>query len=618
MSKPIEDYGFIGNRMTGALVARDGSIDWLCLPRFDSDACFAALVGTDEHGRWKIAPKNAVKACKRRYLPGTAVLETIFETEDGKVSLTDFIPFRPDGHTVELVRIVHGLAGKVGMEMDFVLRFGYGRTIPWVRRRDYGLSAVSGPDAVELVTRIPLQGKEMKTVASFDIEAGRSIPFTLAYHASHATPAFVDDHRVVLRNTVDTWRGWSGRCQFPDETPKKWKKAVERSLITLKSLTYRPTGAIVAAPTTSLPEEIGGERNWDYRFCWIRDATLTLYALVNSGFFEEADKFRQWLLRAAAGDPSQMQIMYGLGGERRLTELELDWLPGYMGSRPVRIGNLAHEQLQIDVYGELMDAFHASRRSRLGSHRSAWKFQGVLLKNLEKLWHQPDESIWEVRGGPRHFTFSKMMGWVAFDRAIRAVEEFGLEGPVDEWRRIRQAIHAEICEKGFDEKRNSFVQSYGADNLDASLLLTAEIGFLETEDPRFRGTVEAVEKTLLQDGFVLRYQTEGSNDGLSGKEGAFLACSFWLVNAYAALGRRDDAEELFDRLLDIRNDLGLLAEEYDPVKKRQLGNFPQAFSHVGLVNAAHNLIRAELGPSEQRASRTEPPHSDETPTEEHV
>ncbi|HVW55335.1 MAG TPA: glycoside hydrolase family 15 protein [Rhizobiaceae bacterium] len=618
MKKPIEDYGFIGNRMTGALVGCDGSIDWLCLPRFDSDACFAALVGAEEHGRWKIAPKNEVKACTRRYLPGTAVLETTFETVEGRVSLTDFMPFKPDGGTVELVRIVHGISGKVPMEMDFILRFGYGRTIPWVRRRDYGLSAVSGPDAVELVTRARLEGKDMKTVASFEVEAGRSIPFTLAYHASHDTPAFVDDHRVVLRGTVDTWRGWSGRCELSEEAPQKWKDAVERSLITLKSLTYRPTGAIIAAPTTSLPEEIGGERNWDYRFCWIRDATLTLYALVNSGFFDEADKFRQWLLRAAAGDPSQMQIMYGLAGERRLTEMELDWLPGYMGSRPVRIGNLAHEQLQLDVYGELMDAFHAARRSRLGSHRSAWKFQGVLLKNLQKLWHQPDEGIWEVRGGPRHFTFSKMMSWVAFDRGINAAEKFGLEGPVDEWRRVRQEIHAEICEKGFDRKRNTFVQSYGDSNLDASLLLTAETGFLKTEDPRFRGTVEAIEKTLLQDGFVLRYQPKTSEDGLSGGEGAFLACSFWLVNAYAALGRRDDAEELFDRLLDIRNDLGLLAEEYDPKERRQLGNFPQAFSHVGLVNAAHNLMRAEYGPSEQRAGRTEPPHSDENPTEEHV
>ena len=608
MSGRIEDYGFIGNMVSCALVGRDGSIDWLCLPHFDSDACFAALLGTPEHGRWLIAPLGGARHTTRRYLPGTAVLETTFETDAGKVSVTDFMPPGDDGDTVELIRIVRGLEGEVAMDLELILRFGYGRTVPWVRQRDYGLSAVAGPDAVELVTPVRLQGRNMTTVASFTVAAGQTVPFTLAYHPSHREPRFVDDRQLVLERTVREWREWVGRSTLPGAPPAAWTDAVCRSLITLKALTFRPTGGIVAAPTTSLPERIGGERNWDYRFCWIRDATLTLYALLNAGFFEEADAFRRWLMRAAAGAPDQMQVIYGLAGQRRLTEIELSWLPGYEGSRPVRIGNGAHEQLQLDVYGELMDALHLARRSQLGAHNESWQFQCVLLTNLESLWHLPDEGVWEVRGGRRHFTYSKLMCWVAFDRGIKAVEQFGLQGPAERWREQRAAIRADIMAHGFDAERNTFVQSYGSHALDASLLLVAETGFLAPEDPRFRGTVEAIERELIEDGLVLRYRPEETNDGLSGGEGTFLACSFWLVDAYVLLDRYDDAVALFEKLLALRNDLGLLAEEYDGREGRQLGNFPQAFSHVGLINAAHNLLRA-AGPAQQRAERGEPPQS---------
>jgi GH15 family glucan-1,4-alpha-glucosidase len=606
MSKPIEDYGFIGNMVSGALVGRDGSIDWLCLPRFDSDACFAALLGTPEHGRWLIAPASEVRGSQRRYLPGTAILETVFETETGKVALTDFMPFTDDPAKVDVIRLVRGLSGRVEMTMELLLRFGYGKVVPWVRRRDYGLSAVAGPDEVELVTPVPLRGENMRTLAAFTVGEGETVPFTFAYHPHHLPPRFTEDRRLVLERTRAWWRAWSGRCGFAG--PDHWRDAVERSLITLKCLTYQPSGGIVAALTTSLPEELGGVRNWDYRYCWIRDATLLLYALINAGYFEEAGAFREWLLRAAAGAPDQMQIMYGISGERRLTEIELPWLPGYADSRPVRIGNGASDQLQLDVYGELMDALHAARISHVGPDDDSWGFQKTVMGRLAQLWREPDEGIWEVRSGRKHFVYSKMMAWVAFDRAVQTARALNLAEDAERWARIRDEIHAEVLAKGFDPMRNSFTQYYGSKSLDASLLLMAEIGFLPPEDPRFRGTVEAIERELIEDGLVRRYDTEVTDDGLAGGEGTFLVCSFWLADAYTMLGRRDDAIALFERLLSLRNDLGLLAEEYHPGLGRQLGNFPQAFSHVGLVNTAYNLARV-TGPAQQRAGRDGPPRA---------
>ncbi len=606
VSKPIEDYGLIGNMNTSALVARDGSIDWLCVPRFDSDACFAALLGGPEYGRWLIAPEEDVKRITRRYLPGTAILETTFETAQGTATLTDFMAFSSISTMVELTRMVHCVAGEVKMGFELILRFGYGRAVPWVRRRDYGLRAVAGPDAVDIVTPVELRGENMKTVAAFTVRRGQSIPFTFSYHPSTSEPRFVDDREVVLESTAQRWREWSSCCRLPETAPEHWREAVIRSLITLKAMTFEPTGAIIAAPTTSLPEDVGGARNWDYRFCWIRDATLTLYALLNAGYFDEAGAFRDWLLRAAAGHPEQMQIMYGVAGERRLTEIEIPWLPGYAESRPVRIGNAAHGQLQLDVYGELMDALYAARRSNLSWDDAAWRVERVLLNNLHDIWKKPDRGIWEVRGEPRHFTFSKLMAWVAFDRGIKTVEQFKAEGPVDRWRTTRDEIRDDILAHGYDAERNTFVQFYGGTGLDAALLQLAAVGFLSPKDPRFRGTVEAVEKELLQDGFVLRYRRTETSDGLGRTEGTFLVCSFWLADAYCLLGRYDDAASLFERLLGVRNDLGLLSEEYDPSSRRLIGNFPQAFSHVGLANTAQNLLQA-AGPSKQRASHNEPP-----------
>lgn len=604
--KPIEDYGLIGNLLTAALVARDGSIDWLCLPRFDSDACFAALLGGPEHGRWRIGPQADRFETTRRYLPHTAILETRFETSQGAFSVTDFMPFGDDDRKTELVRLVRGESGRPSVSMELVLRFGYGRTVPWVRRRDYGLRAVAGPDAIELVTPVELKNESMRTHACFEVAAGESVPFTLSYHPSHRTASFVDDRTALLDGTASWWRDWCGRCTLPEEAPERWKDAVLRSLITLKALTHRPTGGLVAAPTTSLPEDPGGVRNWDYRYCWIRDATMTLYALLNSGYFDEAQAFRRWMLRTTAGDPGQMQIMYGLAGERRLTEFELPWLPGYADSRPVRVGNAAHDQLQLDVYGELMDVAHAGRRSKLAWDDESWKLQCALLATLERKWREPDRGIWEVRGPARHFTYSKLMCWVAFDRAARAIEDFGLDGPLDRWRALREEIRSQILEHGFDRSRNTFVQHYGGRALDASLLLVAETGFLAPEDPRFAGTVAAIERGLMHDGLVLRYRPGRVDDGLRGNEGAFLPCSFWLVDAYVLLERLDDAHALFERLLSVRNDLGLLAEEYDPRARRFTGNFPQAFTHVALVNTLHNLMRS-AGPSKQRANREAPP-----------
>jgi GH15 family glucan-1,4-alpha-glucosidase len=605
MSKPIEDYGFIGNTISGALVARDGSIDWLCLPRFDGDACFAALLGDAGNGRWQIAPVGTVRRVSRRYRANTAILETTFETDEGTVTLIDFMPFTDDEHYIDVVRLVRGEKGRVRMRMQLTLRLDYGRIIPWVRRHDYGISAVAGPDALQLRTPVELSGEDMHTVAEFGVSAGDTIPFTLAYHPSHWPARPEGDHVARLAETAQRWREWVGRCEFPDAENHPWYEAVTRSLITLKALTFAPTGGIVAAPTTSLPEHLGGERNWDYRFCWIRDATLTLYALLTSGYREEAHAWREWLLRAVAGDPKQLQIMYGLAGERRLTELTLPWLPGYEDSRPVRIGNGAYDQRQLDVPGELMDTLHVARKFQLTPSEHAWRLQKTILRQLEEDWNKPDEGIWEVRGGKRNFTHSRLMCWVAFDRGIKAVEDFGLDGPVERWREVRERIHADICRNGWSEGKQSFVQYYGGSALDASLLLMAEVGFLPAQDPRFISTVAAIERELLVDGLVLRYRPEQTPDGLSGDEGAFLACSFWLADAYVMLGRRDEAVALFEKLLGLRNDLGLLAEEYHPRSSRQLGNFPQAFSHIALINTANNLISA-YGPAEHRADHLPP------------
>jgi GH15 family glucan-1,4-alpha-glucosidase len=604
MSKPIEDYGIIGNMVSAALVSRDGSIDWLCLPRFDSAACFAALLGGPKHGRWLLAPEDPACQINRRYIPGTAVLETRFETATGVCTLTDLMPLTHDEEKVDLVRIVRGVSGEVSMSMELILRFNYGQAAPWVRRRDYGLSAVAGPDAVELHTAISLVGRDMTTTARFMARESEEVPFTLSYHRSHKMPQFVPDSSETMDRTISWWQEWSKRCRFDIKHPI-WRDAVIRSLITLKLLTFRPTGGIVAAPTTSLSEAIGGSRNWDYRYCWLRDSALTLYALLNAGYREEAEAWRQWLLRAAAGRPEQLHIMYGIAGERWLPENEIPWLPGYEKSSPVRIGNEAVGQIQLDVYGELIETLYTAREAELAPLADAWRLAGVLLEHLETVWRKPDNGIWEVRGEPRAFTHSRLMCWVAFDRAIKSVENFGLDGPVDRWRELRDTIHADICENGFDPQRNSFTQYYGGKALDASLLLIPQVGFLPADDPRVVGTITAIEQELVCNGFVLRYSTDQVDDGVGGEEGAFLACSFWLADAYVMLGRTDDASKLFESLLAIRNDLGLLAEEYDPIARRLVGNFPQGFSHIGLINTAFNLIDA-TGPAQQRSKRVAP------------
>ena len=609
MSKPIEDYGLIGNMLSSALVARDGSIDWLCLPRFDSDACFAALLGTPDHGHWRIAPVDGSAKVTRVYRPGTPILETRFETKDGAVTVIDFMPLSRDEDHVNLIRIVRGDRGHLKMGCDFVLRFGYGSTVPWIQRTDYGLRAVAGPDAVELHTPVELVGEELRSTAEFTVGADASVPFVLAWHPSHRIEERDIDPQQRLEETEAWWREWSSRYDPGLDEPRPWHDAVQRSLITLKALTYAPTGGIVAAASTSLPEEIGGERNWDYRYCWIRDATLTLYAFLTSGYREEAEAWREWMLRATAGHPAQVQIMYGLAGERRLTEIELGWLPGYEGSRPVRIGNGAYSQLQIDVYGELIDTLHAARKFQLRPSSEAWAFQRALLEDLKKKWRLRDQGIWEVRGPARHFTHSKLMAWVAFDRGVRAVEDFGLSGPVDEWNAEREDVRREIENCGWNESKNAFVQSFESDALDASLLLMPLTGFLPPDDPRIIGTVEAIRKELVQDGLVLRYLPEEAQDGLAGNEGTFLVCSFWLADVLTMMGRTDEATVLFEHLLSLCNDLGLLAEQYDPRSSRQLGNFPQAFSHLGIVNTAHNLMSSR-GPAEQRADRAPAPKPD--------
>ena len=602
MPGPIEDYGLIGDCETAALVGRDGSIDWLCWPRFDSGACFAALLGDPSNGRWKIAPSEPEVKRRWGYLPNSLILETRYETATGIACVVDFMP--PRAADSNLVRLVTCLSGEVELDCELIVRFGYGRTLPWVSHLDDGaLSATAGPDRVVLRTPVDLQPRDMTTVARFSLAAGESAPFVLSYGASHLPPPPAIDAHQALAEAEAFWRDWSER----GDVSGPYAEPIRRSLITLKALTHAPTGGVVAAPTTSLPEKFGGVRNWDYRFCWVRDATLTLLALMNAGYFEEAAAWRDWLLRAVAGSPDQMQIMYGLAGERRLTEWIADWLPGYEGASPVRIGNSAHEQFQLDVYGELMDALHQARKGGLPSSAPAWALQRLLVAHVERVWEQPDEGLWEVRGDRRHFTFSKVMAWVAIDRAIKGVEQFGLEGDLDRWRPLRQRMHEQICARGFDATRNTFTQSYGAPELDASLLLLAEVGFIAADDPRYRGTVEAVERDLLRNGFLLRYDTGTTQDGLPPGEGAFLACSFWLVDAWLMIGRRPDAEALFERLLSVRSDLGLLAEEFDPRAGRLCGNYPQAFSHIGLINAAFNLTRAAK-PTEQRSEQLTPAH----------
>jgi GH15 family glucan-1,4-alpha-glucosidase len=595
MAGRIEDYALIGDCETAALVGRNGSIDWLCWPRFDSDACFAALLGTPANGRWIIAPRDERARITRRYRPNTLILETRFETADGAATLIDFMPLRD--RQSDVIRLVVGERGAVAMRVELVIRFGFGAIVPWVTRLDDGgLRAIAGPDMLVLHTPVALHGEGLKTVGEFVITAGHRLPFILSYAPSHLEPPVPPNPAAALAATEKFWGEWGSRCHAGDF----WPEAITRSLLTLKALTYAPTGGIIAAPTTSLPEQFGGPRNWDYRYCWLRDATLTLLALMNAGYYEEAHAWREWLLRAVAGSPDQMQIMYGIAGERRLTEWELPWLAGYENSRPVRVGNAAHGQLQLDVYGEVMDALHVARRGALAGSASGWALQRELVNHLEKIWRQPDEGIWEVRGPRCHFTHSKVMAWVAFDRAIKGVEQFGLRGPVDHWRKLRAEIHADVCAHGFNRELNSFVQCYGGKELDASLLLLPCMGFLPPDDPKVHGTIAAIERNLMADGLLRRYDTYRSDDGLPPGEGAFLACSFWLVDAYVMLGRLDDARHLFERLMSLRNDVGLMSEQYDPASARLAGNFPQAFSHVALVNSAFNLSRARK-PAEQRA-----------------
>jgi GH15 family glucan-1,4-alpha-glucosidase len=604
MARRIEDYALIGDCETAALVSREGSIDWLCWPRFDSSACFAALLGGPEHGRWLLAPCDSNAKVKRHYRDHTLILETEFVTADGAVTVVDFMPLR--GHASDLARIVIGKRGRVEMKMELVLRFYYGAFVPWVSRLDDGsLRAVAGPDMVVLHTPVSLHGKDLTTVANFTVNEGDFLPFVLTYTPSHLPPKSPVNARKALADTERFWHDWSNKCTYQGE----WSSAVNRSLITLKALTYKPTGGIVAAPTTSLPEQIGGSRNWDYRFCWLRDATLTLLALMDGGYFEEANAWRDWLLRAAAGSPSQTQIMYGLGGERVLREQELEWLPGYENSKPVRIGNAASSQLQLDVFGEVMDALHQARRGGVAPSIDSWGLQQALIRHLATVWQQPDQGMWEVRGGPQHFTYSKVMAWVAIDRAIKNAGDFHAYDFVDKWKGLRQEIHDEVCEKGFDRELGSFVQAYGSKQLDASLLMIPVVGFLPPDDPRIKGTVAQIEKRLVVDGLVLRYDSGATDDGLPPGEGAFLACSFWLADNYLLQGRTADARKLFEHLLSLRNDVGLLAEEYDPRAKRQLGNFPQAFSHIALVDTAYNLGRADQQDGQKPADQRRHTHA---------
>jgi GH15 family glucan-1,4-alpha-glucosidase len=584
MALPIEDYALIGDTHAAGLVGRDGSMDWLCLPRFDSGACFAALLGDERHGRWLLAPAGPARS-RRRYRDRTLVLETEFDTPEGTVRVVDCMP--PRGEAPDVLRLVEGVRGRVPMRMELVVRFDYGSIVPWVQRRDDALWMIAGPEAVWLRSDVPVHGEDLHTVADFSVAAGEHVAFGLNWRPSiDPPPERVDAHEAVAR-TEAWWRRWSEHCTYRGE----WRDLVVRSLITLKALTYAPTGGIVAAPTTSLPEKLGGVRNWDYRYCWLRDATLTLATLLNAGYEGEARAWREWLLRAVAGDPAKLQIMYGPAGERRLPEFVAEWLPGYQGASPVRIGNAAVDQFQLDVYGEVLEALHLAREVGIPSTGNSWDLQRGLLDYLESNWQRPDEGIWEVRGPRRHFTYSKIMAWAAVDRAIKGVELHGLDGPAERWRALRAEIHDEVCREGYDAERRTFTQAYDSRSLDASLLLIPKVGFLPGDDERVRGTVEAIERELCPDGFVLRYDTSdpATADGLPPGEGAFLACSFWLVDALVRLGRREEARERFERLIGLCNDVGLVSEEYDPVTGRLVGNFPQAFSHLALVDAAVGL-----------------------------
>ncbi|MEY2479859.1 MAG: hypothetical protein QOI04_786 [Verrucomicrobiota bacterium] len=582
----IEDYAFLSDTQTGALVSRDGCVDWLCFPRFDSPACFASLLGDKKNGHWRFFPEAKIDKTRRRYRGDTLILETEIDTADGTVRLIDFMP--PRGTNPDIVRIVEGVRGKVAMKMELIIRFDYGHIIPWVRKEHGGLEAIAGPDALILRTPIKTRGEDLTTVAEFTVKKGERVPFVLTWFASHDKPPKKVNPKHALRDTEKYWREWAKRSCLKG----RWKKVMMRSLVTLKALTYAPTGGIVAAATTSLPEEIGGVRNWDYRYCWLRDATFTLLALMRAGYIEEAKSWREWLLRAIAGSASQMQIMYGVRGERRLSEREIPWLRGYENSKPVRIGNAASTQFQVDVYGEVMDAMYQAHKSGIENRETDWALQCALIDFLEKNWSKPDEGIWEVRGGRKHFTHSKMMAWVAFDRAIKLVEECGCSENkrLSHWKKIRAQIHAEVCERGYNIDKKAFTQSYGSDALDASLLMMPLVDFLPASDARVRNTINAIERELVRGGFVLRYiPQEERVDGLPGAEGVFLPCSYWLVDCLHLIGRTRDAKKLFERLLDLSNDLGLLSEEYDPRAKRQLGNFPQAFSHTALINAARIL-----------------------------
>jgi GH15 family glucan-1,4-alpha-glucosidase len=601
-SDPIESYALLGDMQTAALVSRRGSVDWLALPRFDSGACFAALLGDESHGRWLMAPKAGGECTRRSYRGHSLILETEWEVEGGAVRVIDFMP--PRGEAPDVVRIVEGISGRVEMQTDLTVRFDYGSVLPWVRQVEGGLSMVAGPDSVHLASQVPMRATDLTHRGSFTVSAGERVPFVLTWQASHLPSPHHVNAEQALTDTVGVWADWVAHITYDGE----WQDAVVTSLMVLKALTYAPTGGIVAAATTSLPEAIGGNRNWDYRFCWLRDATMTLQALLYAGCTDEAKAWREWLLRAVAGDPRDMQIMYGLAGERRLEEYELPWLPGYEGSTPVRVGNQASGQFQLDVYGELLDALHLDRTSGLSSGRSAWAMQLGVLDQLEHRWQQPDQSLWEMRGDPRHFVHSKVMAWVGLDRAVTAVESFGMKGPVDRWRAARDAIHAEVCERGYDADRGTFTQSYGSKGLDAATLLIPQVGFLPPTDERVIGTVDTIARELMHEGFVLRYDTAVAGDGLTGSEGAFLACTLWLADDLHMIGRDDEARATFERVLDLRNDVGLLSEEYDPVAKRQLGNTPQAFSHVPLVNTARALSRH--GSAVGRVSRREPrPHA---------
>ena len=602
----IEDYALIGDTQAAGLVGRNGSIDWLCLPRFDSGACFAALLGDQRHGRWLLSPSNEVRRTQRRYRPDTLILETEWETDEGLVRVVDCMP--PRDKKPNVIRIVSGVRGQVRMRMELIIRFDYGSVIPWVRNLQGALYAVAGPDSLTLFASVETRGEGLTTVADFLVNEGEQISFVLIWHPSELPRPEPIQAETALNDTEAWWQEWSARCTYVGE----WRSEVMRSLITLKALTYAPTGGIVAAVTTSLPELVGGVRNWDYRYCWLRDATFTLYALMTAGHTEEAAAWRDWLLRAAAGDPAQLQIMYGAAGERRLTEIELPWLPGYEGSSPVRIGNAAVRQFQLDVYGEVMDTLHQARRIGIEEDGFAWALQKHLLDFLESGWKDPDEGIWEVRGPRRHFTHSKVMAWVAVDRAIKDMERYHLSddsNAIDHWKRLRGQIHEEVCTLGYDSRRRTFTQFYGTSDLDASLLMIPLVGFLPATDERMRGTVEAIERELCRDGFVLRYRTKdmGPVDGLPSGEGAFLACTFWLADNYLLMGRRAEARSIFERLLRVCNDVGLLSEQYDPQAKRLLGNFPQAFSHVSLINTARNLSMEAAGAVHPRAANQSDP-----------